>query len=127
MTLAHVVDFFPPGSNGQASADGRMRRDTSDPVITIEADYVPLTHESNPATNPYFHADSPQVCLGGVLTTTYTLVNDREGVEKVAIAQLGHDPYYFSFTMNATAITSAEERPVFATMLQTFAARPPGK
>jgi hypothetical protein len=118
----HVVDFFGPGSAGQARSSGEMRSDTFPPVITIEVSVGsgarPPDFGSGQLAN--WHAQSTPVCIGQTPVTLYVFSNSEGDVERAAVLRAGPQGYACTFTVASHAGTAARDGQFFMTMLATF-------
>lgn len=120
----HVVDFFGPGSIGQATSSGKMRNDTFAPVITIEADVGQGT--SPPAFGSgslaSWYAQPGHVCIGGTSATLYVFSNGQGDVERAVVLRAGPGGYPYTFEVSSHADTATRDGQFFLTALATFSA-----
>lgn len=120
----HVVDFFGPGSVGQARSSGKMRSDTFPPVITIEVDVgsgaSPSDFGSGQLAN--WRAQSTPICIGAKPVTLYLFSNSEGDVERAAVLHTGPAGYAYTFTVASHAGTAARDGRFFVTALATFSA-----
>lgn len=122
----HVVDFFGPGSVGQATSSGKMRSDIFPPVITIEIDIGqgmrPANFGSGQLSN--WHAQSAPVCIGSVPATQYVFSNAEGDVERAVVLNMGPRGYPYTFEVASPADTAARDGQLFLTALATFSPLP---
>lgn len=118
----HVVDLFGPESQGQAESSGKMRSDTSPPVITLEVGVGQQTRSDDFASGrfPNFHAQPAPACVGGIPVTQYQFTNDEGDVERVAVLSPGPQGYPYTFTVASHASTTTRDIALFLTVLSTF-------
>ncbi|HEU5349577.1 MAG TPA: hypothetical protein VFU63_13280 [Ktedonobacterales bacterium] len=122
----HVVDFFGPGSVGQATSSGKMRSDTFPPVITIEIDVGqgtrPASFGSGQLSN--WHAQPIPVCIGSVPATQYVFSNGEGDVERAVVLDTGPRGYPYTFQVASHADTAVRDGQFFLTALATFSPLP---
>lgn len=120
----HVVDFFGPGSVGQASASGVMRNDTFPPVITVEVGVGSGTRPPDFGVGQLanWRAQSTPICVGATPVTLYLFINSEGDVERAAVLRSGPAGYSYTFTVASHAGTAARDGQFFATALATFGA-----
>lgn len=120
----HVVDFFGPGSVGQASANGVMRNDTFGPVITIEVSVGSAARPPDFGVGQLanWRAQSTPICIGATPVTLYLFTNSEGDAERAAILRAGPAGYAYTFTVASHAGTAARDGQLFATALATFQA-----
>lgn len=120
----HVVDFFGPGSVGQASASGVMRNDTFPPVITIEVSVGSATRPPDFGVGQLANwgTQSTPICIGATPVTLYLFSNSEGDVERAAVLRAGPAGYAYTFTVASHAGTAARDGQIFATALATFGA-----
>lgn len=120
----HVVDFFGPGSIGQATSSGKMRSDTFAPVITIETDVgqgtSPPAYGSGSLAN--WQAQPGHVCIGGIPATQYVFSNEQGDVERAVVLHSGPGGYAYDFVVASHADTALRDGQFFLTALATFSA-----
>jgi hypothetical protein len=121
----HVVDFFGPGSDGQAQSNGgKDRFDISPPVIIIEAGVGLQARLDGFTQNAAYHAQPTPVCVGGTPVTLYVytyVATDEEGsVGRAALLPAGPQGFPYTFTAFSRAGTAARDGALFLTMLGTF-------
>ena len=119
----HVVDFFGPGSVGQARSSGKMRSDTFPPVITIEVDVgsgtQPVPYGAGSLSN--WRAQSTPICVGKTPVTLYLFSNSEGDVERAAVLHAGPRGYAYTFEVASHAATATRDGQYFVTSLATFA------
>jgi len=120
----HVVDFFGPGSVGQASASGVMRSDTFPPVITIEVSVGSAARPPDFGVGQLanWRAQPAPICVGVTPVTLYLFTNSEGDVERAAVLRAGPAGYAYTFTVASHAGTAARDGQLFATALATFGA-----
>jgi hypothetical protein len=121
-SYVHVVDFFGPGSLGQAASSGKMRFDTFSPVLTIEVGPGEQVKADGFASGrfPNFHAQPAPVCIGSTPVTFYLFTNTEGDVERVAVLPSGPQGGPYTFLVASNATTAAGDGVVFLTVLGTF-------
>ncbi len=122
----HIVDFFGPESHGQAKLSGKMRYDTSPPVITIEVDVgseVRPTHFGS-GVLPNWYAQTTPICIGKTPITPYLFTNDEGDVEWAAVLPAGPHGYPYEFSVASDPDTATRDGIYFQTALATFTASP---
>ncbi|HEX8037070.1 MAG TPA: hypothetical protein VF510_24655 [Ktedonobacterales bacterium] len=122
-SYVHVVDFFGPGSLGQARSSGKMRSDGSPPLITIEVGPGEQAIADGYASGrfPASHAQPTPVCIGSIPVTVYLFTNSEGGnVVQVAVLPAGPQGSSYVFTVASNAETAARDGQLFLTMLGTF-------
>jgi hypothetical protein len=108
----HVVDFFGPGSPGQAASSGMERFDTFPPVITIEVG-VGSQARINGFTS--WDTQPAPICIGSTPVTLYVF---HGGEELSALLPAGPQGYPTVFTVAGDNPTVDDQ--LFLTMLPTF-------
>jgi hypothetical protein len=122
----HVVDFFGPGSIGQATSSGKMRSDGFPPVITIEVDVGSGTRPTPYGTGVMsnWSAQTTPVCIGKTPITPYLFANDEGDVEWAAVLPAGPHGYLCEFSVASPADTATRDGMYFQTALTTFTVTP---
>ncbi|HEY7341768.1 MAG TPA: hypothetical protein VH591_12865 [Ktedonobacterales bacterium] len=121
----HVVDFFGPGSVGQATSSGKMRGDGFSPVITIEVDVGSLTSPTPYGTGVMsnWYAQTTPVCIGKIPITPYLFTN-VEGVAWAAVLPTGPGGYPYAFSVASDPATATRDGIFFQAALATFTVSP---
>lgn len=122
-SYSHVVDFFGPGSVGQASSSGKQRNDTSPPVITIEVGIGPEARIGGWAQDAAFQAQPAPVCINRTPVTLYRFMSpfvDARGGGLGALLPNGPHGYPYAFSVASPTDTVARDESLFLTMLATF-------
>ena len=120
----HVVDFFGPGSVGQARANGVMRSDTFAPVITIEVSVGSAARPPDFGVGQLanWRAQPTPICVGATPVTLYLFSNSEGDVERAAVLRDGPQGHACTFTVASHAATAARDGQLFATLLATYSA-----
>jgi hypothetical protein len=116
-SYSHVVDFFGPGSHGQAASNGMERFDGFPPVITIEIGVGSQARIDGFTQNVVFLAQPTPVCIGSTPVTLYVFHGGEELAALLPAGPQGH-PYAFSVAGDNTTVYDQ----LFLTMLPTFSA-----
>jgi hypothetical protein len=117
-TYTHVVDFFGPGSHGQAASNGMERFDTFPPVITIEVGVGSEARSNALAQNSDFVAQPTPVCLGSTPVTLYAF---HGGEELEAVLPTGPQGYPCTFTVAGQPDNPTPDDQLFLRVLATYA------
>lgn len=115
----YIVDFFPPGSPGVASATGKMRQDLVSPAIHIEAE-VDASTRFEPSLHAQYHPSATPVCVGGQFVPVYTYTSPTGGTLRETVVTPGRDgiPYAFILVTQGSQVSSDTQ--LYMEMLQSF-------